>query len=698
MILWLLDDLFDKLFELLGDIVGNILNILWGKLCCLIYGLINIMFNLFTDMTTLDIIDKGVLNGIYQRITMIMTIVMVFYITFAFVKYVVSPDTITDKEKGVGNILTRIIVSILLIAFIPNIFTIAMDLQNRIIKTNVISKVIFGQKDFNYKNAGSNFAGDVFAAFYRVDCDEDCSESDREEAQKTVDRVIKNFKGNRGIVAIGGAVVSSMFDGDIQFDGLLAVVFGLFVLYVIFLYCMDMGTRYVQLIFLQVIAPIAAISYILPQKDGMFQKWCKQTLTTYLDVFIRIAILYFMLLFASIAAQSFDFYEMSAEGKQINIFMYLLIITGLLTFIGKAPKLLEELLPFKSGSASIGFGFSAKNRLDPVLKPVAATAGAVGGALGTAFKKKQNGKLGLNKDLIKNKDKGKGAKKRLKRAGTYAAAAINAGYRGAAAGAKSGRFASARKAASETREGFEKTVNDGGSVLGSMFRGGHYHDEKVKMQVEIEYLEEMSKRKKNTSESAGNLKLSKQLSSMEESVTASGDTAAIVAFSKARKNIEKAQIAFGASSRSDKDFEEFKNKVVSELDAFKTSTNKEATSTDENGEKVVQTYNDFISENLIKSLTTDDNLEKNDQAKYEDIKVQATEAFKVAKAINGAVYYTDPDDASQNKKIEVGDTLEQFVKQIGDITDQATAAASRIRASDEYKEATANANEKKGSN
>ena len=218
------------------------------------------------------------------------------------------------------------------------------------------------------------------------------------------------------------------------------------------------------------------------------------------------------------------------------------------------------------------------------------------------------------------------------------------------------------------------------------------------MQVEIEYLEEMSKRKKNTSESAGKLKLSKQLSSMEESVTASGDTAAIVAFSKARKNIEKAQIAFGASSRSDKDFEEFKNKVVSELDAFKTSTNKEATSTDENGEKVVQTYNDFISENLIKSLTTDDNLEKNDQAKYEDIKVQATEAFKVAKAINGAVYYTDPDDASQNKKIEVGDTLEQFVKQIGDITDQATAAASRIRASDEYKEATANANEKKGSN
>lgn len=683
MILWLLDDLFDKLFELLGDIVGNILNIIWGQLCCLIYGLINIMFNLFTDMTTLDIIDQGVLNGIYQRITMIMTIVMVFYITFAFVKYVVSPDTITDKEKGVGNILTRIIVSILLIAFIPNIFTIAMDLQNRIIKTNVISKVIFGQKDFNYKKAGSNFAGDVFAAFYRVDCDEDCSESDREEAQKTVDKVIKNFKGNRGVKAISGAVVSSMFDGDIQFDGLLAVIFGLFVLYVIFLYCMDMGTRYVQLIFLQVIAPIAAISYILPQKDGMFQKWCKQTLTTYLDVFIRIAILYFMLLFASITAQSFDFYEMSADGKQINIFMYLLIITGLLTFIGKAPKLLEELLPFKSGSASIGFGFSAKNRLDPVLKPVAATAGAVGGALGTAFKKKKNGKLGLNKDLINKKDKGKGAKKRLKRAGTYAAAAINAGYRGAAAGAKSGRFASARTAASETREGLEKTVNDGGSVLGSMFRGGHYQDEKVKIQMDIENLEAISKAKEEITNRAKDMKVMKTWETYSADWLNRGIGDASVR-AKGQKNIEKALTAYAVSEKTNQD------KAKLNL-AIETAVRNVYGIPDIGplSEKQEELYNKEVT-SIIQNIQ---NNAEFDSPKYNTLATSVKEMERIA---TGREFIPE----GSNTPVEVGNTAtrEQFVQKIGDIADAALSEVAEIKAKEETRRANANANEKKGSN
>ena len=372
--------------EDLANLIPDAFNIIWGILCSIIYGLIVLLFNLFTSMTQLDVLQQNTINGIYQRITMIMTIVMVFYITFEFVKYVVSPDTISDKEKGAGNIVKRIIISILLIAFIPNIFSIAMDLQNRILKTNVISKVIFGQKDFDYKSAGSNFAGDTFAAFYRVDCDEDCDESDRKEAQERVDSVIASFKKDQGIWAITKGLAYDFVDGDIRFDGLLAVLFGGFAVYVIFLYCMDLGVRYIQLIFLQILAPIAAISYILPQKDGLLQKWSKQTLTTYVDVFIRIAILYFMLLIVSILNTGINFFEMTANGEQINIFMHILIIVGLLIFVNKAPKLIEELLPFKSGAASVGFGFSGKTRFEPlgksistIKKPFAAAAGLATG-------------------------------------------------------------------------------------------------------------------------------------------------------------------------------------------------------------------------------------------------------------------------------------------------------------------------------
>ena len=178
------------LFGSVADVVGDVFNIIWSQLNLIIYGLIVVIFRLFTNLSQLDILSADQTNGIYQRVTMVITIVMVFYITFEFIKYVVQPDTISDKEKGVGKIGMRIVIAILLIAFIPTIFNLGMRLQNKILSTNVISKVILGQDSFDFKDAGSNFAGDVFSAFYRVDYSKCGSLEECQKAQNKVDEVI----------------------------------------------------------------------------------------------------------------------------------------------------------------------------------------------------------------------------------------------------------------------------------------------------------------------------------------------------------------------------------------------------------------------------------------------------------------------------------------------------------------------------
>ena len=532
-------------FLILGNIaefVGDLFNVIWGMLCSVIYGLIVVLFNLFTNMTQLDILDQNTITGIYQRITMVMTIVMIFYVTFEFVKYVVSPDNITDKEKGAENVVKRIIIAIVLIAFIPNIFSIAMDLQNKIIKTNVISKVIFGQEDFDYKTQGSNFAADTFAAFIHVDCDEDCSETDREDAQKRVDSVVENFKKDMGIAAIAKSVFQDFIFDNIQFYGLLAVLFGGFALYVIFLYCMDLGVRYVQLIFLQILAPIAAISYILPQKDGILQKWSKQTLTTYLDIFIRVAILYFMILITSILSQTLKISELSASGDQINIFVYILIILGLLAFVHKAPKLLEDLLPFKSGAASMGFGFGGKSRFEPIgksigiaKKPFAAVAGITAG-VGRTVAGIKSGKL--ISSSLKNE---KGLKGKAKRFGNYATSMAKAVGKGAAAGAKNGRFSEASSAANRSVQGDEATVNKGGSVLGSTFRGSYSQDELTRMKSEMENMKAAIKIKTSATNEADEVKeVKKKKAAWESAKTGGASEAVIEALRKDYKDAQKA--------------------------------------------------------------------------------------------------------------------------------------------------------------
>lgn len=540
-----IDDVLNRMF----DIVGGIFNVVWSMLCSLIYGLIIIMFNLFNHIAEIDLLSTDQISGIYQRLTMIITIVMVFYITFEFVKYVVKPDSITDKEKGVGNIMVRIIVSILLIAFIPNIFKIGYELQGRILNTNVIPKVIFGKEDFDYKSEGSNLAGNIFAAFYRVnysDCKKNntCNDKKYKDAQEKVDSVIEKFKEDKGILALGQANLIELTDLDntIQFDGLLAVIFGCFMLYVLFSYNLDIATRYIQLIYLQIIAPVAAISNIAPQKDGMLKKWTKQCITTYLDIFIRLAILYFMILIMSIFSESFDFYEMSKNGEQINIFLYIMIIAGLLIFVQRAPKLLKELLPSTEGAASIGFGFNAKDRtdqlkksLDTIKKPIAATAGAVAGVARTRAAIKA-GKLTSN-------IKGNSFKDKLKRGLTQGHSALKAGYKGAAAGAKNGRFSEATAAARRSVQKDESLVNNGGTILGHDFRGGHYQNEKAKLDLEIKNIEDAVKIKGLVTTEADEVKAVKQAKAAWESAKNGGaDAVTIENLRKEYKNLQNAII------------------------------------------------------------------------------------------------------------------------------------------------------------
>lgn len=518
----------DSVMERLLDIVGGVFNIIWSFLCSIIYGLIVVTFNLFNNITQLDILKDGQINDIYQRVTMIITIVMVFYITFEFVKYVVSPDTISDKEKGAGKVVMRIIIAILLIAFIPSIFTMGMKLQNKILSTNVIPKVVFGSGDYDYKSAGSDFAGNVFKAFYRVNSKNCETASDCEKAQEKVDNVINSFKDDMGLAALAKANANEIIDIDntIQFDGLLAVAFGGFALYVVFLYCIDLAVRYVQLIFLQLIAPVAAISYIAPQKDGMLKKWTKQVTTTYLDVFIRVAILCFMILIVEKLAGSFDFYNSTMDGKQVNVFVYAFVIAGLLIFVQRVPKMLQELFPSNGGAASIGFGFESKTRFEPlgksfnaIKKPIAATAGAVAGIARTG-KAIKGGKLvsGKLKEGTSFRDK-------LKRGATYATTMARAGAKGSAAGFKNGRFSDAAMAAQRAVQSDEKKVNEGGTVLGSTFLGRRYQDVKSKLKLQIDNAEAGVKVKGQILSQADEVKAVKQAKAAWESAKNGGKSA-----------------------------------------------------------------------------------------------------------------------------------------------------------------------------
>ena len=87
----------------------------------------------------------------------------------------------------------------------------------------------------------------------------------------------------------------------IDFDGggLLALFIGIIILYVIVIFTIQVGVRVIQLAYLQIIAPIPIVMYLTPKGDDTLKKYGTQCMTTFVDFFLRTAIIYFAVMLMS---------------------------------------------------------------------------------------------------------------------------------------------------------------------------------------------------------------------------------------------------------------------------------------------------------------------------------------------------------------------------------------------------------------
>ena len=369
-----------------------------GSICNAIYSLISILFDVFYNLANIRILNaRYEVNGvwhdapitvIYKRVTLLLGIIMVFYVTFQFIKYVLEPDTFSDKEKGGEKLVFKLIIVVVLMGTVPTIFDKAYDIQRLILNSHLIDKVLIGNTNSNMGSFGRNLSANVFSLFYYPDVSisEELICEDELECQEIVKMNLGGLTraGSMPVITTGLGKKVSEGRYAIHFDAWFAMGVGLFLCYILVLYVIDVGVRVAQLTYLQIIAPIPIIAYLSPKKDGMFQKWVKQCVITFLDLFIRLFIIYFMLLVISNIS-------ISSIGESINAnvdettktWVYIALILGLLLFAQKAPKLIQELFP-NMGAAMGNFGFKPGDRM-PALAAKAAAMG-LGGASALARK------------------------------------------------------------------------------------------------------------------------------------------------------------------------------------------------------------------------------------------------------------------------------------------------------------------------
>lgn len=350
-------------------------------LCDGIYRLIYFTFYIFEKLGTASILQDGQLEGIFTRMGLIIGIFMVFRVTFAFIQYIVDPDTMLDKNKGMGNIVKKIVIAIVLLGSTTSLFKLAYRVQDLIVDSHIISKVIFNNDIEDTESFGGRLSAEVFTAFYRLNDAADTAGNDCEyyfTNDNDTNIIKENIAQKNGSLDIAYSCITERDNNNnyiVDFDGggFIALVMGAVVLYTVAIFTIQVGVRLVQLAYLQIIAPIPIIMYITPKGDDYLKKWGTQCLTTFLDFFLRTAIIYFAVAIIQNLMEAETLKAILSGGGEIRsgwqtAYVFVIMVIAILVFAKKVPALLKEIFPSLGGAASFDYGLSFKKQVVEPLK------------------------------------------------------------------------------------------------------------------------------------------------------------------------------------------------------------------------------------------------------------------------------------------------------------------------------------------
>lgn len=366
----------------------------------LIYEVITNLYTLFEYICNARLLKSEELQSISEKIGLILGMIMLFRVIFNFIQILLDPDKINDKEIGAVSIVKKFLIVIVMLGCSSFFFDTMYHIQKFVLNEKVIYKLILpSDQTIETENFGAVLSARTFTTFYNVNntlISEEVSEAVQCNSYRNllINRIVQNNDfsiGNYCLTAWGNVNVSdakgntqqiSAFVMDYNF--ILQFVVGLALVYLLFMYALKVGVRLIQLTVLQIISPMAIVSYLSPKKDNMFSKWWKIYFSTYIDAFIRVAIIYFVVYLSSILLDTIEigpstFWE--SVGDPIDTYtrtvFIIAMILALLTFAKKAPDLIKELLP--ASASKLGFGVNSKD----IFGLNALVAGAAGYGIGT---------------------------------------------------------------------------------------------------------------------------------------------------------------------------------------------------------------------------------------------------------------------------------------------------------------------------
>lgn len=342
-------------------LVGGILDVLRGiafTLCEWIYPLIPQLYSVFYDLAAGRFFNSEIVKDFSTNIYVLISVVMLFAFAVKLLQAIVNPDLLLDSKKGVLGVLKRALIALFLIIIIPFSFNMIYELQDHIISNSLIEKLIVGIQTSDRNIAESTNAGQVLAAttLSGLLYPEEGATTTSDVLQSNYNTMINEDISYLSKVSsnINEKFVDTNGNDEyvLHFDALIAIIAGIFVVYMFILFCFDTAFRMIKLAFLELTAPVSIMAYIY-NGDEFLNKWFKETLGTFVGLFIRVAALG-LLIFALHRLPTF----MDEFDGNYKFWVQLFIIVGILMFVKAAPDLVKTItgVTWKGGGISRRLG------------------------------------------------------------------------------------------------------------------------------------------------------------------------------------------------------------------------------------------------------------------------------------------------------------------------------------------------------
>lgn len=284
-----------------------------------VYSLLAYTYNIYVGLTKLDLFGgnneaaKALYNNFSSQIYRTIAIVMIFIFAYRLLLYIMDPDGSKMPSVKTSKFIKGILLSVVLVIVAPVIFKYMGMFQFHVVSEDTIPNIILDTNATNI-NPGKQLAMITLMGFYHpyettyntfVDAGDatECSQiiktvNDNDITERWSERMMEwcESEGYAPTELLEDDELRKAIGDDdsasgVEYFWVICTACGVIVIYFILMYAIAVGTRAVRLGVLQLIAPIPILMRMFDKK--YFDPWFGEIKKTYLELFVRIAIIAF---------------------------------------------------------------------------------------------------------------------------------------------------------------------------------------------------------------------------------------------------------------------------------------------------------------------------------------------------------------------------------------------------------------------